>query len=109
MRILVAHNFYQLPGGEDTGFRSEVALLRQYGNTVMEYTDTNQRLNSMHTWDAARQMIWSYSSQLRLRALILNFRPNIVHFHNTFMMISPAAYYVCQSLGIPSIQTIRNY
>ena len=40
MRVLVAHNFYQQPGGEDTVFFAETELLRRYGHEVFEYTDT---------------------------------------------------------------------
>jgi len=31
MKVLVAHNFYQQPGGEDQVFHSELALLEQHG------------------------------------------------------------------------------
>src|SRR5690606_25670399 len=35
--------------------------------------------------------------------------PEVVHFHNTFMRISPAAYYTCQKAGIPVVQTLHNF
>jgi glycosyltransferase involved in cell wall biosynthesis len=35
-------------------------------------------------------------------------KPQVVHFHNTFPLISPAAYYACQDLQIPVIQTLDN-
>ena len=34
MRILICHNFYQQPGGEDQVFASEVDLLRKFGHDV---------------------------------------------------------------------------
>jgi glycosyltransferase involved in cell wall biosynthesis len=35
--------------------------------------------------------------------------PDVVHFHNTFPLISPAAYYACRDLGVPVVQTLHNY
>jgi glycosyltransferase involved in cell wall biosynthesis len=44
-----------------------------------------------------------------LGAKIAETQPDIVHFHNTFMSISPAAYYACQEAGVPVVQTLHNY
>ena len=35
-------------------------------------------------------------------------KPDLVHFHNTFPLISPAVYYVCQEFEIPVLQTLDN-
>jgi hypothetical protein len=32
MKILVVHNFYKIPGGEDVGFRNETKMLREKSN-----------------------------------------------------------------------------
>jgi glycosyltransferase involved in cell wall biosynthesis len=56
----------------------------------------------------ALQTIWSGSSYHRLKQFIDDKKPDLVHFHNTFPLISPAAYYACQDLGIPVIQTLDN-
>lgn len=109
MRILMAHNYYQQAGGEDSGFRAETKLLQQHGHEVVTYTDTNQRINKMNKVVVAQQMIWSGPTQQKLKTLIQEFQPDVVHFHNTFMMISPAAYHLCHSLGVPVIRTVQNY
>jgi glycosyltransferase involved in cell wall biosynthesis len=44
-----------------------------------------------------------------LRELIESERPDVAHFHNTFPLISPAAYYACNSLGVPVVQTVQRY
>jgi glycosyltransferase involved in cell wall biosynthesis len=44
-----------------------------------------------------------------LRALIRRERPDVVHIHNTFPLISPAVYEVCSSEGVPVVQTLHNY
>ena len=109
MKILMVHNYYQQSGGEDTVFRLEKALLQKYGHQVIEYTDDNRHLIEMHTVSAAVNAIWSRQTQRKLKQLIRQTKPDIAHFHNTFLMISPAAYYTCQEENIPVVQTLHNY
>jgi glycosyltransferase involved in cell wall biosynthesis len=33
----------------------------------------------------------------------------VAHFHNTFLRISPSAYYACRAAGVPVVQTLHNY
>jgi len=47
MRIIVAHNVYQLAGGEDIVFASEVDLLRKNGHDVFTYVRDNAELANM--------------------------------------------------------------
>jgi hypothetical protein len=41
MKILIVHNTYQQPGGEDTVFRQERDLLRSAGHDVQTYEKSN--------------------------------------------------------------------
>jgi len=109
VRVLMAHNFYQQPGGEDNVFSAEKDLLRSHGHEVIEYVDTNARLDGMSRFKAAKETIWSKSSYQALQGLIKETKPDIAHFHNTFLMISPSAYYACQDLGVPVVQSLHNY
>jgi glycosyltransferase involved in cell wall biosynthesis len=108
-RVLLVHNYYQQSGGEDVVFDSEKKLLEERGHTVFEYTDTNFRLQSLNRIAAARETIWSDHSYQKIRQKIVQNKPDVVHFHNTFLLISPAAYYACRELGIPIVQTLHNY
>lgn len=109
MRILVVHNYYQQPGGEDTEFAAEKALLRQKGHEVVEFVRYNAEIHEIGRLRAAIGAVWSRDSQHTLQRLLRATRPEVVHFHNTFLLISPAAYYVCQEEGIPVVQTLQNY
>lgn len=108
-RILVLHNRYREPGGEDHVFAQETALLRDHGHSVIEYLDTNERLDGTPPPDAALRAIWSHETVRRLERTLAATHPDIAHFHNTFLMISPAAYYVCRGADIPVIQTLHNF
>lgn len=109
MRLLLVHNFYQRPGGEDVVFASEKALLANKGHEVFELTAHNDEIDRVSRAQAALETIWSRPFQRTLEAKIAEVRPEIIHFHNTFMVISPAAYYTARSRGIPVVQTLHNY
>src|SRR5690606_7807214 len=36
-------------------------------------------------------------------------KPDVVHFHNTFPLVSPAAYHAVKRQGIRTVQTLHNY
>lgn len=109
MRILVVHNFYQQPGGEDYVFAAETALLEEHGHEVIRYTAHNDDLRNMRAIDQAQRMLWNQHTWDELSALIERTRPDIAHFHNTFVLISPAAYDACVRAGVPVVQTLHNY
>ncbi len=109
MKILMVHNFYQQAGGEDVVFAAEKDLLRQHGHEVIEFTAHNDQVEQMDKLKLATNTLWSREYKQKLTALIAQTRPDIAHFHNTFMVISPAAYYACREAGIPIIQTLHNY
>ena len=108
MRILVLHNRYLHPGGEDTAYDSEVALLRAHGHEVLEYVDDNERIGRTNPLSVALQTTWSWRSHRAIEVEIRRFRPEIVHSHNFFPLISPAAYYACRSAGVPVVQSLYN-
>ena len=108
-RVLVLHNRYQKKGGEDEVFSREVEVLRSCGNTVSVYEESNDRLHQIGPAPALLRAIWSWESAGKLRALLREARPDVAHFHNTFAMISPAAYYACREAGAAVVQTLHNY
>jgi glycosyltransferase involved in cell wall biosynthesis len=109
MKVLVAHNAYQHAGGEDTVFRNETQLLRQHGHEVFEYLDDNRRIPELGNTRLSIETVWSRSSYERLSAVMAEFRPDVVHFHNTFPLISPSAYYAAKKHGVPVVQTLHNF
>jgi glycosyltransferase involved in cell wall biosynthesis len=108
MRILKVHNYYIQSGGEDTVFKSEIDILRSRGHEVIEYLESNKKIASMNKALVALQTVWSQSSYNKLKNFLQKTKPDIVHFHNTFPLISPSAYYACQKLNIPVVQTLDN-
>lgn len=109
MKILLCHNFYQQYGGEDQIFYNEAALLEAHHHHVVQYTLHNDAVTRMNPLSLAKATLWHKSVYAEIRNLLRREKPQIIHFHNTFPLISPAAYYAAQAEGVPVIQNLQNY
>lgn len=108
-RVLVLHNHYQQPGGEDQVFAAESDLLQSRGHRVLRYALHNDSVTAMSRPELARATVWNGEVYRELRDLIRRERPQVAHFHNTLPLISPAAYYAARAEGVPVVQTLHNY
>lgn len=109
MRILQAHNFYQQSGGEDTVVAAEADLLRRHGDEVITYNVHNDAIRDMRGLAAAKTTIWNTRTQSDITRLIAEHKPDVLHSHNTFPLISPSLYGAAQRAGVPVVQTLHNY
>ena len=110
MRILLAHNEYQQRSGEDAVFRNEAALLASAGHDVKLVIVSNDNIKSK--WDqlvVAARLASNHRGVSVVTAAIQEFRPDIVHVHNFFPLISPAIYTACRDANVPVVQTLHNY
>jgi glycosyltransferase involved in cell wall biosynthesis len=111
MKVLLVHNRYRQSSGEDEVFSRESELLRSRGHEVLEYTRHNNEIVEDRILSKAKmamRTLWAWDSVERLRSLLRCEKPDVAHFHNTFPLISPAAYYACQQEGIPVVQSLHN-
>jgi glycosyltransferase involved in cell wall biosynthesis len=109
MRILLAHNYYQQSGGEDQVVAAESGLLRRKGHALFQFTRQNSDIEGMSRLRVARDTLWNPAVYREIRQTIRRERIDVVHFHNTFPLVSPAAYYAARSERVPVIQTLHNY
>ena len=109
MRILVCHNFYQQPGGEDQVFAAEVDLLRLFGHEVSTFEMDNDAVDTMSRPGLIQATIWNGKSHREMCKRVAASRAEVVHFHNTFPLISPASYYAARSQGAAVVQTLHNF
>jgi glycosyltransferase involved in cell wall biosynthesis len=109
MKILIAHNAYQHRGGEDTVVDAEAALLRDHGHTVEIYGQHSDALTTMSPATAAMTAIWSTRSATDITDLCKHFRPDVIHAHNTFPLISPSLYWSAARRHVPVVQTLHNF
>jgi glycosyltransferase involved in cell wall biosynthesis len=112
IRILMVHNPYQQAGGEDAVVEAETQLLAEHGHAVVRYERNNDELRNGGGFQSLRagfQAVWASWSYREVKALIAKEKPDVAHFHNTFPLISPAAYYACAEADVPVVQTLHNY
>ncbi|QOV88821.1 glycosyltransferase family 4 protein [Humisphaera borealis] len=109
MNILVAHNFYQRPGGEDQVFADETSLLKSAGHQVTEFTVHNDSVAGQGKLALVGKTLWNRDTARQIADLVQRHRVDVVHFHNTFPLISPASYYAARSAGAAVVQTLHNY
>jgi glycosyltransferase involved in cell wall biosynthesis len=108
-RILVVHNRYQQPGGEDAVVEAEVNLLRRRGHAVETYIRDNDELNEMSRLNALAENLWSRRTWSGVAKLTRAFRPDVIHVHNTFAMVSSSVYWAAARAVVPVVQTLHNF
>lgn len=109
LRVLVVHNGYQLRGGEDAVADDEVGLLRRHGHVVQRYGRHNDEVGALGRLQLARDTVWSDRTARELREVLAGFRPDVVHVHNSFPLISPSLYWAAHGAGVPVVQTLHNF
>ena len=110
--ILIVHNYYQIPGGEDTVVANEKKMLENHGHKVILYTRNNAELKQM---SKLRKLLLPFTTVFNprtykeVRKLLKEENIEVVHVHNTLNLISPAVYYGARSMKVPVVQTIHNF
>jgi len=111
-KILIVHNYYQIPGGEDTVVTNEKRLLEEHGHEVILYSKNNSELKIM---GKVQKMLLPLITVFNLRSfrdvkrIIKEHRIDIVHVHNTLNIISPSVYYAARVCKVPVVQTVHNF
>ncbi len=110
--ILIVHNYYQIPGGEDTVVANEMKMLEKHGHKVCLYSRDNMELKQMKIIQKIFlpiTTVFNPQTYRDIRKLIREENIEIVHVHNTLNLVSPAVYYAAKSMKVPVIQTIHNF
>jgi glycosyltransferase involved in cell wall biosynthesis len=112
MRILIVHNSYQQPGGEDIVFEQERQLLALAGHDVFTYERTNWEVaeySGLRRIELLTKTIWAADTKQKFARLLVEYKPDLVHAHNTFIMVSPAIFSACSEADVPVVQTLHNF
>ena len=110
MKVLIVHNHYQIAGGEDSVMQSEKNLLRQSGIDVSEYIVNNDHVKTfVAKVFVLLSVFFSFSQYKKMVRQLKLVRPDVVHVHNYFPLLSPAIFYACKKESIPVVHTLHNY
>jgi glycosyltransferase involved in cell wall biosynthesis len=114
MKIMVAHNRYRsaAPSGENRVVDTESAALAGLGHEVLRF---ERHSDDIEQWPKARKaalparILWSRETYHDLSRALRDHRPDVIHVHNTFPLLSPAVLHACRDARIPLVATIHNY
>ncbi|MDT7537969.1 MAG: hypothetical protein QOI82_1554 [Actinomycetota bacterium] len=109
MRVLVVHNRYRSvnPSGENRVVDDEVALLRAHGVEVRTYILDSDEIGRPGL-AVGMGPVYSRSGVRGFRTALAD-RPDVVHLHNVYPLISPYVVRVAQAEAVPVVQTVHNY
>jgi glycosyltransferase involved in cell wall biosynthesis len=110
LKILLVHNSYQQRGGEDIVVAAERELLQSQGHEVRFHGVSNDAIRGIFKKiKTAWQAPYSLSSRAHIAGEISSFRPDIVHVHNFFPLLTPSIYDACLEACVPVVQTLHNF
>jgi glycosyltransferase involved in cell wall biosynthesis len=109
MNILMLHNRYLVPGGEDQSAAAEANLLQQQGCVVELLEEDNRRVEQLGKARTAVRTIWSSESFHRIHEKLRTGKFDVLHVQNFFPLWSPSVYYAAAKCNVPVVQTLRNY
>lgn len=73
------------------------------------HNDIIKEMNALRKVRSFVETVWSYSQYKEILGVLNKEKPDVVHIHNFFPLISPSVYYACSKLSIPVVQTLHNY
>ena len=128
VRILVVNSVYFRRGGDAGHFFDHVTELERRGHEVAVYCmEHPQNLPSVWSgyWaphveyrgdltvrdrlKAAWRSIYSAEAERRIRWLLEDFRPDVVHFHSVHHHLTLGVVSVCSRAGVPIVWTLHDY
>lgn len=83
-------------------------LLLDRGHRVERFEVSNASVNPSALRTGV-ETVWSLRSYRKMREVIREKTPDLVHFYNTFVQLSPSVYWAAAAEGVPVVQTLQNY
>ncbi|MFI6758106.1 glycosyltransferase family 4 protein [Micromonospora sp. NPDC050417] len=114
MKVVVAHNRYReaQPSGENTMVDLEIAQLTAAGVEVVPFLRSSDEIPAMSKGAKALlpiSPIYAPQAQRDLSRLIETHRPDVLHLHNPYPLLSPWVVRTAHQHGVPVVQTVHNY
>jgi glycosyltransferase involved in cell wall biosynthesis len=114
MKVLVAHNRYRsdVPSGENVVVDAEVAALREAGidvTALLPSSDDVSLRSPRGLLDAALGPVRAPRGVPAFARTLDRVRPDVVHVHNVYPLLSPWVVRTAHARGIPVVQTVHNF
>ena len=128
MRVVNANKFYYHKGGAETAYFQTARLLEEHGHEVVPFAMSHPE-NEATPWSRffpsqvefrapggpgsqlkrAARVIWSAEARDRMRDLLSEARPDLVHLHNIAHQLSPSILEPVKDAGLPVVQSLHDY
>ncbi len=129
MRILEINKFFYLRRGAERHLFDVETLLRERGHEVEAFAMAHPenkparfekyfpRFVGYHRGEATLwqrvigvgRLFWSFEASRGMRALLVEWQPDIAHLHNIYHQLSPAILKPLRERGIPLVMTVHDY
>lgn len=128
MKVLLVNKFFYIKGGAETVYFQEYDRLKAAGVEVMTFSmqhennfpsdyaayfvdnvDYHQRSGVVGAIKTAVNFIHNSQACKKLRALLHQEKPDIVHFHNIYHQLTPSLISVARECGCKTVLTAHDY
>ena len=112
MRILLVHNHHRYGGGSDVVARNTASLLTTAGHETATFFRDSRDLEALRgrgNLTAFFSGLYNPFSLAQFKRALNRFRPEIVHMHSLFPLITPWIIPLCRQYGIPCVMSCHDY
>lgn len=128
MRILLINKFFYRRGGAETYFFDLAKLLEAHGHEVAFFSmkhknnqdsgwskyfvsevDLTERKGMMRDIETAGRFIYNIEAKTKLRKLLAEFKPDVIHLNNIYHQLSSSVLDVLADYDAPKVMTLHDY
>lgn len=128
MKVLLVNKFFFIKGGAETVYFQERQMLKEAGVEVIDFSMQHEKNFPSEYTDhfvsnvdyhkeggllagakTAINFIHNRAACKKMRALLEQTRPEIVHFHNIYHQLTPALIKVARDFGCKTVLTAHDY
>lgn len=109
MRVLIAHNRYRVVGGEERHVTLLVGALRSAGHETRLFEPRSDVLTRSRLQRLRAGALLAYRpGGAGIGRVVEDWRPDVVHFHNIWPLLTPAAIRLSKQAGAATVLTLHN-
>jgi glycosyltransferase involved in cell wall biosynthesis len=127
MKILLVHKFFHITGGAEVFFFETSRVLKEQGHEVAFLSTASEKnvrskdlayfVNApdfrgtglLNKFTSLAKIIYSFEAKNKMRELIQDFKPDVVHIFAMFTHLSPSILDACHEAGVPVVLSCNDY
>jgi glycosyltransferase involved in cell wall biosynthesis len=112
MHVLQVYNRQRSAfGGEEAVINAVENALVSRGHTASRFSRSSEGIDRSITGriGAAFSGVYSFRAKRELAQCIREEKPDVVHVHNVYPLLSPSVFDACRTAGVPSVMTVHSH